>query len=52
MHQALSDPTLYGRDRAAFERLSDELAAAQADLAAAEDEWLTLEMRREELGGS
>ena len=52
LREALSDPSLYTRDRAAFERYSAALAATDADLAVAEDEWLALEMLREELAGS
>lgn len=52
LREALSDPSLYTRDRAAFERYSEALAATDADLAVAEDEWLALEMLREELAGS
>jgi ATP-binding cassette subfamily F protein uup len=48
----LDDPTLYARDRAAFDATSTALAAAQAELAAAEEKWLELEMLREELEGS
>ncbi len=47
---ALHDPDLYARDVAAFTRTSHALDKARADLAAAEDEWLTLEARREALG--
>jgi len=43
----LADPALYGRDPAGFERLSRALALARGQLAAAEEEWLTLEERRE-----
>jgi ATP-binding cassette subfamily F protein uup len=45
----LADPGLYARDRAQFERLSDALEQARAELAEAEDEWLALEARREAL---
>jgi ATP-binding cassette subfamily F protein uup len=45
----LADPGLYGRDPAGFQRLSGELDAARAALAAAEEEWLALEERREAL---
>ncbi len=51
LQAALADPDLYARDRARFERLSAEAAKAQADLAAAEEQWLALEMLREELEG-
>ena len=47
---ALHDPDLYARDVAAFTRTSHALDKARADLAAAEDEWLTLEARRDALG--
>ncbi len=47
LETALADPALYGRDPAGFERFSRALAAAQAQLASAEDEWLTLESQRE-----
>jgi ATP-binding cassette subfamily F protein uup len=46
---ALADSGLYARDPTAFNRLSQTLSKAQADLAAAEDEWLALEERREAL---
>jgi ATP-binding cassette subfamily F protein uup len=45
----LADPGLYARDRAQFERLSEALEQARAELAEAEDEWLALEARREAL---
>ena len=45
----LDDPTLYARDRKAFDAASTALAAAQADLHAAEEKWLELEMLREEI---
>jgi ATP-binding cassette subfamily F protein uup len=47
----LEDPTLYSRDRTTFETASAALASAQADLAAAEERWLQLEMLREEIEG-
>jgi ATP-binding cassette subfamily F protein uup len=49
---ALSDPGLYLRDRPTFERWSADLVGAESDLAAAEEEWLALEILREELEGS
>ena len=49
LRQALADPTLYARDRGRFERFSAALAEKQAALAAAEEEWLALEMLREEI---
>ncbi|QBR71341.1 elongation factor 3 [Beijerinckiaceae bacterium] len=46
----LSDPGLYARDSAKFEELSGSLAKAEAELAQMEDEWLQLEILREEIG--
>ena len=45
----LDDPDLYAKDRKKFEQVSAAIAAAQAELAAAEDRWLELEMLREEI---
>jgi ATP-binding cassette subfamily F protein uup len=45
----LDDPTLYARDRKTFDEASRVIARAQADLAAAEDRWLELEVLREEI---
>jgi ABC transport system ATP-binding/permease protein len=45
----LDDPDLYSKDRKKFEQASAATAAAQAELAAAEDRWLELEMLREEI---
>ena len=47
----LSDPDLYARNPTRFAAVTEALAAAQRDLDAAEDQWLALEMRREEQGG-
>ncbi|MBK8209513.1 MAG: ATP-binding cassette domain-containing protein [Rhodospirillales bacterium] len=49
LHKALSDPALYARDRTEFARRSAELAAAESDLRVAEEEWLALEILREEI---
>jgi ATP-binding cassette subfamily F protein uup len=49
LRKRLEDPALYNRDRKAFETASAELAAAQSELAAAEEQWLELEMLREEI---
>ncbi|HYK79268.1 MAG TPA: ATP-binding cassette domain-containing protein [Micropepsaceae bacterium] len=46
----LSDSALYTRDPDGFLKLSSRLSAAQTELAVAEERWLELEMRREELG--
>jgi len=48
---ALDDPGLYARDPKAFTQTSVRLAAVQAELAAAEERWLELEILREELEG-
>src|SRR5205823_3978538 len=48
LHKQLDEPGLYARDRMAFERISATLAAAQKELADAEDQWLALEVLREE----
>ena len=46
----LADPELYSRDPARFQKAMDTLAQLQADLHAAEERWLELEMLREEIG--
>ncbi|HZZ33933.1 MAG TPA: ATP-binding cassette domain-containing protein, partial [Phenylobacterium sp.] len=45
----LADPGLYGRDPAAFQRLSGELEDLRTQLTAAEEAWFALEARREAL---
>jgi ATP-binding cassette subfamily F protein uup len=47
--KVLSDPDLYARDPKAFAETSDTLTRAEADLAAAEEQWLELEILREEI---
>jgi ATP-binding cassette subfamily F protein uup len=47
----LADPELFGREPAKFAKASEALAARQAALAEAEDEWLTLEALREAAEG-
>ena len=49
INEALADPNLYGRDPKSFQTKTGRLGAAQAELDAAESEWLELEMLREEL---
>ena len=49
LRQVLEDPTLYERDRRRFDRFTAALAEKEAALAAAEEEWLALEMLREEI---
>ena len=48
----LDDPGFYARDRTAFERTTVALAKLQQDIAAAEQQWLELEILREELAGA
>jgi len=47
----LADPDLFSREPKRFEQASAALTKVDADLAAAEDRWLELEMLREELEG-
>jgi ATP-binding cassette subfamily F protein uup len=47
----LDDPKFYARDRAGFEQVAASLGALRARIAAAEEQWLELEMQREALGG-
>ncbi len=51
LKERLNDPTLFERDAAAFNETAQSLTGAEAKLAAAEEEWLRLEMKREELAG-
>src|SRR6516162_8347898 len=46
----LADPDLYARDPGRFGATTRALGVAQDELAAAEEQWLTLEMLREEIG--
>lgn len=45
----LDDPQLYARDRVAFEKVTAALGELQHKIAAAEEQWLQLEILREEL---
>ena len=47
----LDDPALFTRDRKAFDAASAAMTKAHADLAAAEEQWLELEMLREDIEG-
>ena len=49
LEATLADPGLYARDPAAFGKTSIALQSARADLATAEEEWLRVEMLREEI---
>jgi ATP-binding cassette subfamily F protein uup len=48
----LGDPDFYARDRAAFENATAALGKLQEKIAAAEEQWLQLEIVREELTGA
>jgi ATP-binding cassette subfamily F protein uup len=52
LQAALADPALYARDRAGFDELAAGLHEREAALAAAEHEWLELELKREEIEGA
>ena len=49
LNAVLADPDLYSRDPRRFARRTTALAVAQDGLAAAEEQWLALEMLREEI---
>jgi len=51
LNVALADPDLYRRDARTFAAKTARLSAAQAELDAAETEWLELEMLKAELQG-
>jgi hypothetical protein len=48
----LADPQLYARDRAAFEKVTATLGELQLKITAAEEQWLELEILREELANN
>ncbi len=48
----LDDPQFYARDRAGFEKVTAELGETQRQIAGAEEQWLELEILREELAGN
>jgi ATP-binding cassette subfamily F protein uup len=50
--RTLADEGLYQRDPAAFRKAADGLAGAEESLAKAEEEWLELEILREEAEGA
>jgi ABC transport system ATP-binding/permease protein len=49
LNAVLADPDLYARDPGRFVATSQALAIARDELAAAEEQWLRLEMLREEI---
>ncbi|MCC6914709.1 MAG: ATP-binding cassette domain-containing protein [Rhodospirillaceae bacterium] len=51
-NKKLADPALYSRDPKGFAAASETLHTAEADLAAAENEWLELEILREEIANA
>ncbi len=51
LDEKLGDPNLYTRDPALFDKTMKAADAARAQLAAAEEEWLELEEKREALAG-
>jgi ATP-binding cassette subfamily F protein uup len=52
LESRLAEPELYARDPKAFTETSVSLATAQEELAAAEEQWLELEIKREEIESS
>ncbi len=51
LEAVLADPGLYQRDRMAFEKSTAALGELHRRIAAAEEQWLELELLREELAG-
>ena len=51
LQQQLDDPGFYARDRAGFEKVTTAFGELQHQIAAAEEQWLELEILREELAG-
>jgi ABC transport system ATP-binding/permease protein len=47
----LDDPGFYARDREGFEKVTVQLGELQQKVAAAEEQWLELEILREEIAG-
>jgi ATP-binding cassette subfamily F protein uup len=52
LEQKLHDPAMFTRDPAAFNKTASALEKERASLAAMEEEWLELEMLREEIEGA
>ena len=48
----LDDPGFYARDREGFEKVTVQLGELQQKIAAAEEQWLELEILREEIAGN
>jgi ABC transport system ATP-binding/permease protein len=51
LQKKLDDPGFYARDRAGFEKITVQLGELQEKTAAAEEQWLELEILREEIAG-
>ena len=51
LQDKFADPNFYERDRQAFEKTTAALGDLQQKIAAAEEQWLELEILREELAG-
>ena len=51
LQATVADPQFYARDRAGFEKVTVALGELQRKMTAAEDEWLALEILREEIAG-
>jgi ABC transport system ATP-binding/permease protein len=51
LQERLDDPGFYARDRAGFEKVTASLGELQQKIAAAEEQWLELEILREEIAG-
>ena len=51
LEHALADPAAFARNAASFEATAARLQAARSERAAAEAEWLEIELRREALSG-
>jgi ATP-binding cassette subfamily F protein uup len=52
LQAALADPQLYAKDATRFNAMSLRLTETQVALMQAEEEWLALELLREEIEGS
>ncbi|MBS9722333.1 ATP-binding cassette domain-containing protein [Tianweitania sp. BSSL-BM11] len=51
LEAVMADPNLYAKDFAKFEKTAAQLDKLRAEMAGMEDEWLELEMLREEIEG-
>jgi ATP-binding cassette subfamily F protein uup len=52
LEQRLAESDFYASDRSGFAAAGAELAKVQEELAAAEEDWLRLELLREEIQGA